>query len=438
MLIPILTTVGIAAVTAWLGFLAVRYLLPTMPNPATTIRAARQAARNRITRDPLDYVMAWVARVAPSRLKVEQRTVAARTSVEQSAEREAHILTGFKDGEEPKLGFKVFAIAMFVAWLFIVLPAVIIIDFPIVRAVSGDNILAAVFGCLLLIALPVISSLVLGFLFEKWRSGAIKEWLFSGLLIFLVSVFVALVSYLTSLGPLRAEVEYANQIRTVQQQIAMYQEDGDQNAINFAQQNLDELRAQEKRSAQWNTALVPIAATAEFATGFFLPIAIPLLLLADAKSSRRKAQGALVTSENRGTRQRARQYRRLALAFQRLGITQLELQQHFATIASENNTDQTGINAAQNMVAQEILDQARATEDPTPAPPADQTITTQIAPTAEAAVPPPADRTQTRENNRTNTAPTEGARQGPAGTPAPVAVLDRDDFDLPDASFDLN
>lgn len=437
MLTPILTTVGIAAVTAWLGFLAVRYLLPNMPNPATTIRAARQAARNRVTRDPLDYVRVWVARVAPSRLKVEQRTVAAQTTVEQSTARETHILTAFKDGKEPKLGFKVFAIAMFVAWLFVVLPAVIIIDFPIVKAVSGDNVLAAVFGSLLLIAGPVISSLVLGFFFEKWRSGAIKDGLFSGLLIGLVGIFVALVWYLTTLAPLRAEVEYANQIRTVQQQIAMYQEDGDQNAINFAQQNLDELRAEERRSAEWNTALVPIAATAEFATGFFLPIAIPLLLLADAKSSRRKAEGALVTSGTRVTRQRARQYRRLALTFQRLGITQLELQQHFATVAAENNADQTGINAAQNMVAEEILDQARATEDPTPAPPADQTITTEIAPTTEIAVPPPADRTQTRENNRTTT-PTGGARQGPAGAPAPVTVLDRDDFDLPDTSFDLN
>ena len=171
MLIPIVTTVGIAAVTAWLGFLAVRYLLPVVPNPATSVRAARQAARDRITRDPLDYVRAWVARIAPSRLKLEQREADAQAAVEQATEREAHILTSFKDGKEPKFGFKVFAIAMFAAWLFVVLPAVIIIDFPIVMAVSGDSVLAAVFGCLLLIVVPVIFSLLLGFVFEKWRGG---------------------------------------------------------------------------------------------------------------------------------------------------------------------------------------------------------------------------------------------------------------------------
>jgi hypothetical protein len=323
--------------------------------------------------------------------------------------------------------------------LFVVLPAVIIIDFPIVMAVSGDSVLAAVFGCLLLIVVPVIFSLLLGFVFEKWRGGALNAAAFSGVVIGLVAIVIGIVWFLTTLAPLRAEVEYADQIRTVQQQIAMYQEDGDQNAINFAQQHLTELEAEEKRSADWNTALVPIAATAEFATGFFFPIAIPLLLLADAKSSRRKAAGSLVAAGNQVTRQRARQYRQLARTFQRLGLTQLELQQHLAAVATENRTDQAGLEAARNMVAQELQTAAPAAAEPAPAaqPPIDQAITAEIVPTTEIPVAAPEPSRVTPAANR-GPAAAGGGRRETTTTAAPVAVLDREGADLPDNSFDLN
>ncbi|HMN40402.1 MAG TPA: hypothetical protein PKE29_06115 [Phycisphaerales bacterium] len=437
MLIPIVTTVGIAAVTAWLGFLAVRYLLPVVPNPATSVRAARQAARDRITRDPLDYVRAWVARIAPSRLKLEQRTTAAQTAVEQATERETHILTSFKDGKEPSFGFKVTAIILFVAWV-ISVTAVFIIDVPIVASVSGGNVLFAIVGTVLLIGLPVIFSVLLGHFYAAWRRGEMRTTLFAPALIGIVGIVVIVVGYLTTLAPVRAEVEYADKIRTVEQQLVMYQEDGDQNAISFAEQNLAELKAQQERSAQWNTVLVPISAAAEFATGFFFPIAIPLLLLADAKSSRRKAAGSLVTAGNQVTRQRARQYRQLARTFQRLGLTQLELQQHLAAVATENRTDQAGLEAARNMVAQELQTAAPAAAEPAPAaqPPIDQVITAEIVPTTEIPVAAP-------ESNRVRPAANRGhaaaaGRRETTTTAAPVAVLDREGTDLPDNSFDLN
>jgi len=437
MLVPIIITVAVLALTTWVGFLIVRYVLPQVPNPVTAFMATRRAARDRIIRNPLDYVRAWVARIAPSRLRIEHRAAAAEATVAQATERETHILTTFKDNKEPKFGFKVFAIAMFCAWLFIVLPGVLVIDFPIVMAASGGNALAAVFGCLLLIVIPAIFSLLIGFIFDRWRNGAINSAVFSGVVIGLIAIVVIIVWYLATLAPLRAEIEYADQIRTAEQQVAMYEEDGDQNAVKFAKQHLTDLEGERKRSEEFNTALVPIAAVAEFATGFFFPIAIPLLLLSNARLTRRKAERVLLTATNRVARQRARQYRRLARTFQRLGLTQLQLQEGLAAVGAENAAGPGGPGAARTIVVQELQTNAPAPQDVVPpsTPTADQTGAPAFAPNAG-----PGPGSARAEGDARATDPPAAAAPRPPALAGATATpgLAHDNADLMDTSFDLN
>lgn len=395
MLVPIITTVGIAALTCWLVFLAVRYLLPHAPN----LLQVRQAARDRIVADPLDYVRAWIVRIAPSRLKLQQRMQATQAKLDRAAEREQHLLTTFKDGKKPAFGFTVTAITLFVLWIVSLISA-FLIDVPIINSVSGGNVLFGVLGTLLLLGMPIIGSVLLGHFFGKWRAGEMAPIWFSVAVTAILAVVISVIAILTSLAPIRAEVEYADKTRTVQQQLTMYTEDGDQNAMRYAEQNLKDLQAQQSRSAEWNQALVPIAATAEFATGFFFPLALPLLLLVDAQASRRKAQATLAASANSLTNQRARQYARLSARFQRLGLTQLALQEHLAVVNAENTaeaTPTTAIQDARGHVAEELLAQATTTTSPA----------------------------------ETSTAAPETT------TPStPAAPLDRDD--LPDESFDLS
>lgn len=395
MLVPIITTVGIAALTCWLVFLAVRYLLPRVPN----LLQVRQAARDRIVADPLDYVRAWIVRIAPSRLKLQQRMQATQAKLDRAAEREQHLLTTFKDGKKPSFGFTVTAITLFVLWIVSLISA-FLIDVPIINSVSGGNVLFGVLGTLLLLGMPIIGSVLLGHFFGKWRAGEMAPIWFSVAVTAILAVVISVIAILTSLAPIRAEVEYADKTRTVQQQLTMYTEDGDQNAMRYAEQNLKNLQAQQSRSAEWNQALVPIAATAEFATGFFFPLALPLLLLVDAQASRRKAQATLAASANSLTNQRARQYARLSARFQRLGLTQLALQEHLAVVNAENTaeaTPTTAIQDARGHVAEELLAQAPTTTSPA----------------------------------ETSTAAPETTTPS-----APAAPLDRDD--LPDESFDLS
>jgi hypothetical protein len=429
MLIPILTTIGLIAAAIWLSYVAAKYLFPRLPS----FSALRQAKRDRIARDPGDYVRAWVARISPSRLRVAQQGAAAERHVERAGERETHILTAFKDAKAPTLAFKITAITMFTLW-FIMVTTAFIFDLPIINSVSGGNVFYGFLGALLILGVPIIGSVLLGHFFLKWRRGELSEILFSLLATLILASVVIVVALLTSLAPIRAEVEYADKIRTAEQQKTMYAEDGDQNAVRFAEQNLADLQAQRQRSAEWNTALVPTASVAEFVTGFFVPLAIPILMLGEARASRRKAQRVLDTTQNRVNNQRARQYRRLSRTFQRVGLTQAELQKHFAAVAAENQTGQGGagtVEGARAAVAEEI--QAQASSAPqTPTHPSvptysDQTVTAERLPTTE---------TPTTAQGKANlNRPTAAA--GPTPTPAPVSVPERD-LDVPDESFDLS
>lgn len=433
MLIPIITTVGIAALTCWLAFLSVRYLLPRIPSPVRAL----QAARNRIMSDPLDYVRAWIVRIAPSRLKLQQQMQATQAKLDQTTAREQHILTNFKDGKEPAFGLKVTAITLFVLWIVAIISA-FLIDVPIINSVSGGNVLFGVLGTLLLLGMPIIGSVLLGHFFGKWRAGEMSPIWFSVAVTVILAVVISIVAILTALAPIRAEVEYADKIRTVQQQLTMYKEDGDQNAIRYAEQNLKDLQAQQQRSADWNQALVPIAATAEFATGFFFPLALPLLLLTDVQASRRKSQASLAASANALTNQRARQYARLSARFQRLGLTQLTLQQHLATVNAENTGEAapaTAIGDARGQVAEELLAQALTTRSQ--AEPSvrnageEEAIPAEILTTGEHQPVAPAPRGETPRHGAAT-----ATRQATAPS-APVARLERDG-DLPDESFDLS
>jgi hypothetical protein len=427
MIIPIITAVGIAALTCWLAFVTVRYLLPRLTNPMQR----RQAARDRIVSDPLDHVRAWIVRIAPSRLKLQQQMQATQTKHDRAAAREQHILTSFKDGKEPAFGFKVTAITLFVLWIVAIVSA-FLIDVPIINSVSGGNVLFGVLGTLLLLGMPIIGSVLLGHFFGKWRAGGMSLIWFSAAVTLILAVVISIVAILTTLAPIRAEVEYADKTRIAEQQLTMYKDDKDQTAILYTEQNLKDLHAQQLRSAQWNQALVPIAATAEFATGFFFPIALPLLLLVDAQASRRKAEASLAASANALTNQRARQYARLSARFQGLGLTQLVLQQHLATVNAENTGEAAGATAlgdARGQVAEELLAQAPSARSQAEAPSAatDEAITAEIATTGEHQPVAPAPR---------ETTPRRGTATATEGT-KPVALLERDS-DLPDQSFDLS
>ncbi|AMM31533.1 hypothetical protein SA2016_0845 [Sinomonas atrocyanea] len=416
MLLPILATVGLSAATLWLSFYAARYLVPRLA-------AARRASLARIAQDPGDYFQFWAARVSPSRMRMEQLVPRAQRDVVKARAWAAHILTAFKDGKEPPLRFKITAIAMAALW-FVAVTGAFFLDLPIINAVSGGNVFYGFLGALLLLGVPIIGSMLLGHFFSMWRRGQLSELWFSVIATVLLAVFAFVLVYSAHLAPIRSEVEYSDRLRAAEQQVTAYKDDGDPTAEAYAEQKLSDLQAQEQRSAEWNTVLVPIAAASEFATGFFVPLAIPILLLGQAHRSRRRAQRVLDTAEERVTNHRARQYRRISRTFRRAGLPQAELQRQFGGVGAENG-----------QAPHETASRARAA-GPGELPPAEQ--------------PTPQDPAPTQPGSCHSTLPTDvfntefPAHHGPAQGPGPGPEQSSpppapgQEPDLPDESFDLS
>ncbi|AOY74410.1 hypothetical protein ARZXY2_4911 (plasmid) [Arthrobacter sp. ZXY-2] len=416
MLLPILLIVGAVGVLGWAAYAAPMLLRPRIAAWQQAKRHQVEASRELVRRNPLDYVRAFFAQVGPVRVKLNQAVAAAQEAVVSAEKREARLLSGFTRGVEPSHRAVVVTFIMFGIWVISVV-AHALIELPIITAVSGGNLLFGFLGTLLALSIPVIASLQVTGLLRKRRQGAIEPLPFSAAIAGTLMAFIAVVALLTALAPIRAEVEYQDKIRTVEQQIAQFTEDGDDNAVNFAQRNLEELRRQQIRSAEWNQALVPIAAMAEFASGFSLPVAVPLLQLRRARKQKSVAQASLLEAKNADARQRASEYQQLSTTFQDAGATQAELQSAVATMVDENAQGTRPLEAGVQQVA-----------NPTPGP-------TDIEPTGAPApsMPPPfaAPKASTPD---TSGRPSQAFQQNTRRT-TPTTPSERE---APDDSFDLS
>lgn len=425
-MITVLLTIAALGLVGTLGVIAARAAIPYLA-----------AQRERVVADPLDHVRSWMVRVTPRRLKAQQRVAAARAAADTAATREARLLATFKDGKEPAFPYTVTILTLFVLWIISILGA-FLIDLPIIVAVSGGNALFGVVGAVLLLGIPIIGSVLLGHFFAKRKAGDLSHRAFVVITGVILTLAAVVVGILMVLAPIRADVEYGEKIRVAEQQLVVYGEEGDQSALAFTQQNLDDLRAQRDRSAEWNRALVPIAATAEFATGFFFPLAMTLLLFFDAQKARAKAERGVVVAQNAVINESARQYARLSASFRRRGVGQDALAAHMATVNREN---------LRQAAAPEVAAPAPLAPAPTPgapaapvvgppAPrPADEAITAEIVETGDLGMPRPP-RPRTTAPTRFPAPPTR-----PDARPAPAEATPRVEAaepDAPDDSFDLS
>lgn len=425
MLIPIILTVGTIGALACGAFLAAQMVPAAVAKRRTTAAETIENARDAIRRDPVDHVRAFFAQVAPARLKLDQNAAEAQVAVKQAKARESKLLTGFKDGAEPSHRWTVVVLLMSGIWVASII-AYAFIEYPIILTVSGGNILFGLLGTLLALCVPAVCSILLADVIAKRREG-MGVVPFSLAVTGLLVTFVSVVALMTSLAPIRAQIEYQDQIRQVNQQIAMYTEDGDQNALRFAEQHLEELEQQQQQSSEWNSALVPIAAGVEFASGFFVPIAIPMMQLRAIRKVKRGAQDARRKAEEDVRAQRVLEFGTLSAQFQDAGVTQIDLQRAVATMTADNQAaiqpgtvEGTAATLAAEFQAAELApdpDAAMGVED--------EAITAEIIP-----LDPTAHVPEARPTPRDD-APA-AARPVPQREPVPTPDS------LPDPSFDLS
>lgn len=327
MLLSIVLTVLVIGAVVWLAVMASRYLAPRIPSLLAGVREIRQ----RIARNPADYVRAWVVRTQPARTRLEHAADAARARVVGAEQRVARVLTSFAEGKEPTHRFAFFVVAMLIIWVISVIAAAII-DIPIITALNAGNTALGFLGTLMLLCIPAAGSLLLGELIFSWRKK-LSFSIFTLGVAGIVTLIAIAVGMLTSLAYVRAEVEYAAPLAQAEQGLAAARINGSPGLIGFAEDTLAILKAEEQRSMEWNTAQVPLAAAAEFISGLFVPLAVPVLQLADAKRARRKAESDVEMAVRAQQRLNLRQQARLSRLFWRLGLRQLDLRDQLAAAA---------------------------------------------------------------------------------------------------------
>jgi hypothetical protein len=335
MLLPIALTVTLVGALAWASYAAPMMLRPRIAARRQTTINNREASREQVRRNPLDFVRAFYGGSAPTQLRLEQNVTNAQAAIDKAADHEQRLFTGFKGGVEPSHRRVVGIYIMFALWI-ISIVAHTVIELPIITSVSGGNVLFGLLGTMLALSIPVIVSLFLVDLHQRRQHDKIAQLRFSLAVTGVLTAFVIVIALLTSLAPIRAEIEYQDEIRAIDQQIAEFTEDKDENALLFAKRNREEAVAQQARSSEWNQALVPIAAAAEFATGFFLPAAIPLLQLRRVRRDKAKAEANLNEAHDALALDRAQGYQQLSRTFQDATVSQAELQSAVAAMAPLN------------------------------------------------------------------------------------------------------
>lgn len=255
--------------------------------------AARQAqldaaerAREVIRANPADWIRGELRRATPERGALQARVADARAGVDSAEGEVRSVLTGFADGAEPSRSRVIVVLIMASIWA-VAFVAVAFLEYPIVLAVSGGNVLMAALGTIIAVVLPTVASLLMALAFAA-RNRGLSRAPFAMAITGLLMAFIATVALMSSLATIRADVEYADQILLADQQITMYRADGDQEALDYSRQRKAQLEREREQSKKWNQILVPLGAAVEFGTGFFAPGAIPILQLRAAR--RRKAQ----------------------------------------------------------------------------------------------------------------------------------------------------
>jgi hypothetical protein len=318
--------VGSIALAAWLVYAAPRLLGPRLTEWRTALTTAREARRAAIRRDPADATRTFSAQTAPRRLRREQRTAAAEGKVQAATAQVTRRLGAFPGGTEPKQKAVIVTMILFVLWT-ISIVAHGFIEFPMIMSVSGGHPGFGLLGTLLALMVPAIASLGVAHVMRLRRKQRMGPLVSAAAIAGILAVFVALVVYLASLAPIRAEAEYGQQILEAQQQVALLREREDDGlAFDYATLEVERLQTAKEQSVQWNQALVPIAAGSEFATSFVLPSAIALFALWLAQSKQAPAARALDRARNRQARGQTADYRRLSRIFRRAGVSQERLQ----------------------------------------------------------------------------------------------------------------
>ncbi len=299
----------------------------------------RRAARlDAVRNDPADFVHARLNEEAPHQFSLNGKVTQAETNLTEATGKAAAIGKELPN-DPPSRPWVIKVIAFTFLWL-IAFTVQFVLDFRIAEAITGNTGGAALTSLVVSGLLSAIA-LAAAMLWEK-RATVSRRQLSMGLLAAAALMCIVL-SVIVTLAPKRAELDYAARIDTAEQQLAMFNEDGDTTAAALTQTTIDRLETQRDQAKTFYQATAVAAGLLEGGASLAVPSGYLLMNYYGAQSVVRRRTKDVAQARRKLAQRRQGFAARMSGLLERAGVSQDQLGPFLA---------RTGAHVAENPPAQ--------------------------------------------------------------------------------------
>lgn len=281
------------------------------------VAGRRAAILETVRTNPADYVHARLNEEAPHQFSLGRKV----TEVEANrteAQGKAAALGKDLPSDPPPRKWVITVLAFTGLWA-IAFVVQFLLDFRIANAITG-NVGAAALTALVVSGLLSAITLAAAMLWEK-RSTVGRRQVDLGLLA-AAALMCIVISVIVTLAPKRAELDYAERIDTAQQQLVMFNEDGDTTAAALTQTTIDRLEKQRDQAAVFYQATAVAAGLLEGGASLAVPSGYLLLNYYGAQGLVRRRTKDVTKARNQVARRRERFAARMSRTLERAGVPQ--------------------------------------------------------------------------------------------------------------------
>jgi hypothetical protein len=277
----------------------------------------RAAVLDAVRSDPADYVHARINEEAPHQFDLNRKVTQAQGNLTE-AQGKATELGKDLPSDPPPRKWVITTLAFTAMWA-VAFVVQLLLDFRIAKAITGNTGAAALTSLVvsgLLSAIPLAAAL----LWEK-RSTLARRQVVLGILAAAALMF-AVISIIVTLAPKRAELDYAERIDTAQQQLTMFNEDGDTTAAALTQTTINRLKKQRDQARTFYQAAAVAAGLLEGGASLAVPSGYLLVNYYGAQGLVRRRTKEATNAQGNVARRRERFAARTSRTLERAGIPQ--------------------------------------------------------------------------------------------------------------------
>lgn len=302
-----------------------------------TVAGRRAAVLDAVRRNPADHVHARLNEETPRQLDLNRKVTEAQSNLTEANDK-ATALGKDLPSDPPPRKWVITTLAFTAMWA-VAFVVQFLLDYRIAKAITG-NTGAAVLTSLVVSGLLSAITLAAAQLWEK-RSSLERRQVVLGLLA-AAALMCAVISVIVTLAPKRATQDYAKPIETAEQQLVMFNEDGDTTAADLTRAEIERLEKDREQAKTFYQVTAVATGLLEGGASLAVPSGYLLLNYYGAQGLVRKRTKGLTKAQNRVARRRERFAARMSRLLERAGIQQDRLGPLLSRTAPADNPARLG------------------------------------------------------------------------------------------------